>query len=124
MHDRRWRAVIFVRPVTAGAEATRYGAFHMAELWYVLNTLYVSDRPFAKADTRIADIVSSYWVNFANTANPDGKGLPYWPSANTRPCSVMELGDRVEVIYSAGSEAEFQFLYRREEQALQPILGS
>jgi len=32
------------------------------------------------SDRALADRVSSYWVNFARTGDPNGKGLPPWPA--------------------------------------------
>jgi len=37
--------------------------------------------------------MSSYWVNYAATGNPNGKGLPLWPTFDSRSPQVMELGD-------------------------------
>ncbi len=42
--------------------------------------LYLKNWPWQEVDRRIADQMSSYWVNFAATGNPNGKGLPDWPS--------------------------------------------
>jgi para-nitrobenzyl esterase len=30
----------------------------------------------SEMDRALADLVSSYWVNFAKTGDPNGKGLP------------------------------------------------
>jgi hypothetical protein len=50
-----------------GPDADRYGAFHSSEIPYVMNTLDTADRPFTDADRKIADTMSSYWVNFIST---------------------------------------------------------
>ena len=55
-----------------GPDAQRFGAFHTSEVPYVMNTLYMSDRPFTDADRKIADRMSSYWANFAATGDPNG----------------------------------------------------
>ncbi len=55
-----------------------FGAFHTSEVPYVFHNLHLLDRPWTSTDQRLADIVSSYWVNFATKGDPNGKGLPVW----------------------------------------------
>ncbi len=60
-------------------EQVDFGAFHTAEVPYALNNLDFVDRPFEELDFKLADMMSSYWANFAKTGNPNGKSLPEWP---------------------------------------------
>jgi para-nitrobenzyl esterase len=40
--------------------------------------------------------MSSYWVNFAKTGDPNGAGLPQWPAFDSANPEVIELGDEVK----------------------------
>jgi len=70
-----------------------YGAFHSAEFGYALNTLKLWDRPFTETDYNLAKQMSSYWVNFARSGDPNGEGLPLWPSFDTSSPGIIEFGD-------------------------------
>ena len=37
--------------------------------------------------------MSSYWVNFAKTGNPNGKGLPEWKAFDANNPQAMIFGD-------------------------------
>jgi len=37
--------------------------------------------------------MSSYWVNFAKTGDPNGPGLPEWPSFDENSPQVMNFAD-------------------------------
>jgi para-nitrobenzyl esterase len=95
-----------------GPDADRYGAFHTSEVPYVMNTLAMSDRPFTDADRKIAEMMSSYWANFIRTGDPNGKGLPQWPSTSDAPGMTMEVGDKNAPIPVAGSPEKLAFLER------------
>jgi para-nitrobenzyl esterase len=90
-----------------GPNAATLGAFHTSEVPYVMNTLYTSDRPFVDQDHKVSDTVSSYWVNFARTGNPNGNGLANWPAVGSEP-QVMEIGDKNEPV-SVAPPANFAF---------------
>jgi para-nitrobenzyl esterase len=91
-----------------GPDAARLGAFHSSELPYMFNTLYASDRPFTDADRQIAEMMSSYWANFAAAGDPNGKGLAAWaPAGNAH--VVMELGDRTTAVPLTKDAARFAF---------------
>jgi para-nitrobenzyl esterase len=60
---------------TAGPEAT--GVPHSGELQYVFDRRGVKES--ADPDPRRTAEVQGYWVNFARTGDPNGRGLPEWP---------------------------------------------
>jgi para-nitrobenzyl esterase len=73
-------------------EHPEYQAFHSGELPYTFNNLRLMKRPWEDADYRLADQVSSYWVNFITTGNPNGSDLPTWPDENDQ---LMRLGNEL-----------------------------
>jgi para-nitrobenzyl esterase len=73
-----------------------FGAFHSAEFAYALKTLHLWSRPFTSYDYELSDMMSSYWVNFATSGDPNGPGLPLWPEFNASAKMVMVFGDKVE----------------------------
>jgi para-nitrobenzyl esterase len=76
-----------------GPDRERRGAYHGSEINYVFDNLYATNRPWTGDDRKIADLMSSYWVNYAATGNPNGKGLPPWPAFDAKSPIVMQVGD-------------------------------
>lgn len=75
-----------------------YGAFHSAEFSYALHTLNYWNRPFEEVDYRLEETMSSYWVNFIKSGNPNGEGLPEWPQFNPENPMVIQLGEDVKSV--------------------------
>jgi para-nitrobenzyl esterase len=72
-----------------------FGAFHTSDVPYVFNNIHKVDRPWEPVDDQVSDAVSSYWVNFAATGEPGGKGLTEWPAFNDGSHTTMELGAKM-----------------------------
>jgi para-nitrobenzyl esterase len=107
-------------------DASWLGAQHGAEIPYVLNWpngTHSANVPWTDADRRLADQVSSYWVNFATTGDPNGKGLPPWPAFELKDQRALGIGDTITVIPTPNSAAldviDAQFMKTREE----PVTG-
>ena len=77
-------------------ERPEFGAFHTAEVPYFFNNLRMLDRPWEPLDRQLADMMSSYWANFAASGNPNGAGLPEWPAYDGQDIRFMRFGDPVE----------------------------
>jgi len=60
--------------------ASEAGARHACEIEYVFQTLKSQEGvPWTEEDFKVSDAMSSYWVNFAQSGNPNGAGLAEWP---------------------------------------------
>ena len=80
-------------PFPAGSVYEGWGASHFAELWYVFDHLDQAPWHWTAADRKVAEEMSSYWVNFAKSGNPNGPGLPQWPAFTNTDSKVLYLGD-------------------------------
>ncbi|MBC2665362.1 carboxylesterase family protein [Novosphingobium flavum] len=74
-----------------GPDRDMVGAYHGADVRYVFNNPLPD---WNSEDRRVADMMSSYWVNFARTGNPNGPGLPAWRAYDGNVRQTMELGGR------------------------------
>jgi para-nitrobenzyl esterase len=82
--------------VPPGPQSAKLGAFHAAEVFYVFNNLRFGGHPYEDTDRKLADQMSSYWVNFAANGDPNGKALPQWPAYGMKTDIALELGDEVK----------------------------
>jgi len=67
------------------------GAFHAGEILYVFDNLDAFPWLVDDKDRELARIASGYWVNFVKTGDPNGPGLPHWPSFREPGSPVMAL---------------------------------
>jgi para-nitrobenzyl esterase len=84
-------------PFPVGSVYEGWGASHFAELWYVFDHLDQAPWRWSTADRKVADEISSYWVNVAKWGNPNGPGLPPWPAFANADSKVLYLGDPITV---------------------------
>jgi para-nitrobenzyl esterase len=102
----------FVRKPPATGEKKRFGAYHTAEIGYALHNLDSIRRPWEPVDRRLEDIMSSYWVNFVRTGNPNGSQLPGWPPFSSANPQTMFF-DEHPAAKRLPDQAALDFLYDR-----------
>jgi carboxylesterase 2/para-nitrobenzyl esterase len=91
----------YAAPVPGGGPRR---AAHGSEIDFVFGDLDPCDPRWTDEDRRVAETMSSYWANFVATGDPNGPGLPEWPSYRTGVPTVMELGARFGLAPIADSE--------------------
>jgi len=95
---RKGYAYFFTRVPLRNGQPQANGASHTAEISYVFNHAY-SNGPLEwnDVDRKLADMMSSYWVNFMTKGDPNGPGLPAWPQyKDMSKDHVIVLGDTVQ----------------------------
>ena len=74
-----------------------FGTPHSEELPYVFHQLREHNRPPPTAtDEELSAMMRSYWTNFARTGDPNGNGLPGWPSFRDAPQMLHIASGRTE----------------------------
>jgi len=98
-------------PPANGTQPNR-GAIHTAEIPYALGN---AARNWTDADRKLSETMTGYWVNFAASGDPNGKGLPEWPQFLPQYGNAMMLGDRVEPVQtlSADKIALYDYAFAR-----------
>jgi para-nitrobenzyl esterase len=111
-HMRQWARAT----VAAGARAYLYyfmhapphprahelKAFHASEIPYVFNVIPSADPReagfnYRDEDRRLGDLMSSYWVNFIRSGNPNGAQLPVWPPYDINDEPYLRIREPVTV---------------------------
>lgn len=108
--------------------AARMGAYHSSEIAYVFDNVNGKSNPrkiaWQDVDRKLADTMSSYWVNFATTGDPNGKGLLKWPAFHSKDDLLLGFGDEVKVMPIPHKPAldfvDAYFEHQRQNPGVQP----
>jgi para-nitrobenzyl esterase len=85
---------------TTAPQAPPRGAVHSAEIEYALGTLATNTHyAWEDGDRTVSQTMQSYFANFIKTGNPNGPGLPTWPTdAEKGGFQVMQIDVESKVI--------------------------
>ena len=90
-------------------EHPEFGAFHTSDVPYVFENLDLTGHPVETVDHQVSDAVSSYWMNFAASGDPNGKGLTTWPAYAADAHVTMELGAKMGAMSEAATPERIAF---------------
>ncbi len=91
------RAYLYNFTYVASGPFQALGAFHSEES-ILLSKRYWTSWVSSPDDERLSGILIDYWVQFASTGTPGGKGLAPWPPYDPKTDEAQELGRHVGLI--------------------------
>jgi para-nitrobenzyl esterase len=111
----------FTRIPTLNGQPSPQGATHTAEISYAFNNPKgQATQTWDSVDTKLADTMSSYWVNFITKGDPNGSGLPNWPQYREMNSKVMVLGDTPQAETAPPAE-KLKFYTAAYQRLLHPV---
>ncbi|MDB5849742.1 MAG: hypothetical protein JWP29_3494, partial [Rhodoferax sp.] len=83
-------------------------ANHSDEINWVFDTLptNVANVAPSVADIALSQQMATYWTNFAKNGDPNGTGLPVWPTYAGPGSNIMFLGNHTAMAPAAGTEID------------------
>jgi para-nitrobenzyl esterase len=115
----------FTRIQTVNGAPSPQGATHTAEISFAWNNPKgQAAQTWNDVDIKLADQMSSYWVNFISKGDPNGNGLPKWPEyKDLMSGRVMVLGDTPQV-ESATPTAKLSFYQAAYQRLIKTPAGT
>jgi len=100
--------------VPPSPNAKAWGAYHASEIAYVFGNLGIPTFKYTDTDRSLSEAMSTYWVTFAKTGNPNANGLPTWTAYDTDAEPYLDLGDPVQLKHHL-LKAQLDFLERAQK---------
>ena len=72
----------------------RLGCWHSGEMIYCFGNIPDSSALYDTADRELSRTMTSYWLNYMKTGDPNGAGLPVWEQSSTSE-KLLEFGENV-----------------------------
>ncbi|MET0379627.1 MAG: carboxylesterase family protein [Spongiibacteraceae bacterium] len=103
-HFERADSNAVARMMAPGFSDKDYAGLHCGQSSYSSGNVYSMGKSPTPEDMALSKVLSSYWLNFARTGNPNGPGLPEWPpydaTPNAKVLIIDNSGVRVDVLPS------------------------
>ena len=81
----------------------RRGVAHADDILYLNGEFLLQPEKYPH-ESAVAEIIQQYWVNFIKSGNPNGKGLPYWPSFDESKPTTMQFSYGASLIMRPNRE--------------------
>ena len=75
----------------------RRGVSHVDDILYI-NGEFLTQPEKYPTEAALSEMIQQYWINFAKTGNPNGKGLPYWPAFDESKPTTMQFSNGVSLV--------------------------